>query len=315
MHIPLIKIAASSHSKRKWSPLLAGGLTVLTLGLLPDLQAEVIILKDGTRVEKDQFQVKDGKINRTITLGNGQKAQVNINISDISSLDWPEVSELLSAQNLMGEGKSKEAAELLQKTKDYFAPFKDVEGSPYKQVALAYVEALDQIGDFDTLLRALPEVEAMKWEDQEALKLRIIKLNMQRRTSADHEELLATAKTILESTDDSNISARIWMTIADIHLRREAYEEAFMAALNVPVFYGSQAALVPQAELFAARCLAKMERFEDAVGFYQRIGEAYPDSEAAAAAKKEMLPINGLKNKPDAPPKADAKTPQTTSTK
>jgi len=315
MHIPLIKITAFSRPKRKWSLLLAGGLAVLTLGLFAELQAEVIILKDGTRVEKDQFQVKDGKINRTITLGNGQKAQVNINISDISGLDWPEVSELLSAQNLMGEGKSKEAAELLQKTKDYFAPFKDVDGSPYKQVALAYVEALDQIGDFDTLLRALPEVEAMKWEDQDALKLRIIKLNMQRRTSADHEELLATAKTILESTDDSNISARIWMTIADIHLRREAYEEAFMAALNVPVFYGSQAALVPQAELFAARCLAKMERFEDAVGFYQRIGEAYPDSEAAATAKKEMLPINGLKNKPDAPPKADAKAPQTTSTK
>jgi tetratricopeptide (TPR) repeat protein len=283
--------------------MLAVALPVVALlglsALSPKASAQAIILKDGVRIEKGQFEIKNDKIARTITLSNGQKAQVNINASDIDSLDWPEVSELFEAQNLLGEGKLKEACETLQKARDYFLPFKDVKGNPYQLVALAYVEALDQAGDFDTLLRALPEVEKMQWSEQDTLKIRIIKLNMQRRTSTNHEELLAQAKTILSSTDDSAISGRIWMTIADIHLRKEAYEDALMAVLNIPVFYGSQAALVPQAELFAARCLVKMERFEDARAFYQRIIETYPDSEAGVTAKKEMLPIGGLQNKPD----------------
>ncbi|TLD69586.1 tetratricopeptide repeat protein [Phragmitibacter flavus] len=295
-----------------WLPIFL--LLALNVISISEAHAQAIILKDGVRIEKGNFEIKDNQIARTVTLGNGQKALVNINTSDIESLDWPDVPELLQAQNQLSEGKLKEASETLQKAKEYFTPFKDVKGNPYQQISLAHVEALDQAGDFDALLRALPEVEKMKWGEQDTLKLRIIKLNMQRRTSSNHDELLTQAKTILASTDDSAISGRIWMTIADIHLRKEAFEDALMAALNVPVFYGSQSALVPQAELFAARCLAKMERFEDARGFYQRIVESYPDSEAGNIAKQEMLPIGGLQNKPDSVTPAKTSTPTPTPT-
>jgi hypothetical protein len=65
------------------------------------------------------------------------------------------------------------------------------------------------------------------------------------------------------------------------------------------VFYGSQAGMVPPAELSAARSLVKLERYEDAAGMFQRISDSYPGSEVAETAKKERLTINGLKNKPD----------------
>ncbi len=48
-----------------------------------------------------------------------------------------------------------------------------------------------------------------------------------------------------------------------------------------------------------ARTLAKMERFKDATGMFQRIAAAYPGSETAEAAKKESLVISGLENKPE----------------
>lgn len=103
------------------------------------------------------------------------------------------------------------------------------------------------------------------------------------------------------------MAARLWITIAEIHTRQERWEQAFDAYLHVPVFYGSQGALVPQAELSAARMLAKMELFKDAVGFYQRIQELYAGSEIAETAKKEMLPINGLPNKADKVPDSKKK--------
>ena len=273
-------------------------LCLLTVGL----NAQALVLKDGSRIPGGQFTIADGKIQQTKTLSNGQSAKVMVPVENIAHLEWPEVSQILEAQTLLAEGKAKEAVDTLQKAKDFFKPLKSVKGSPYNDVAFALVETLDQAGDFDGLLRALPEVEAMKWEGSKEFKLRIVKLNMDRRTSSDLDAILGRAESLLRDTDDSSVAARLWMTIAEIHTRKERWEEAFEAYLHVPVFYGSQGGMVPQAELAAARTLVKMELFKDAVGFYQRIQEQYAGSEIAETAKKEMLPINGLKNKPDRVP-------------
>jgi tetratricopeptide (TPR) repeat protein len=271
------------------------------------LHAQALVLKDGTRIPGGQFTIANGKIQQTKTLSNGQTAQVQVAVENIDKLEWPEVNQILEAQTLMSEGKSKEAIETLQKAKDFFKPFKNIKGNPYNDVAFALVEVMDQSGDFDGLLRALPEVEAMKWEGTKDFKLQIVKLNMDRRTSTDLDSILTRAQSLLRDTDDSSVAARLWMTIAEIHTRKERWEEAFEAYLHVPVFYGSQGALVPQAELAAARTLVKMELFKDAVGFYQRIQELYAGSEIAETAKKEMGPIGSLPNKADKIPGSKAK--------
>lgn len=273
----------------------------------PALHAQALVLKNNDRIPFGSFSVEGGKVSRTIKMSNGAEAKASINLTDIARLEWPEVREVLEAQAMLGEGKAKEAIEVLAKSKEFFKPFKAIPGSPYNDISLAHVEALDQAGDFDALIRVLPEVEAMKWDDQKKLKVRILKLNMSRRTSGDQDAILSQAEDLLKDTLDAEISARLWMTVAEIHTRKERWEPALMAYLHVPVFYGSQAALVPQAELAAARTLTKMERFKDAVGFYQRIAEAYPGSETAETAKKEMAIYNGRENKPDRPAAAGGK--------
>jgi DNA-binding transcriptional LysR family regulator len=79
----------------------------------------------------------------------------------------------------MAAGKSSEAAALLHQAKDYFRQFKDIKGNPYKEVVFALLETLDQAGDFDAILKVMPEVNAIKWEDDKKTALRIIKLNME----------------------------------------------------------------------------------------------------------------------------------------
>lgn len=265
------------------------------------LLSQQIVLKDGSRLNAGSFAVADGKISKKVKLPNGSEATSVIPLDQIDRLEWPEVREVLEAQTLLAEGKTKQAIDELQKARDYFKPFKAVKGNPYNDISFALVEALDQAGDFDALIRVLPEVEGMKWGDENKLKLRLVKLNMQRRTSGDQEAVLSQAEDILSETDDANISARLWMTIGDIHVKRERWEQALMSYLHVPVFFGSQGTIVPQAELSAARALTKLERFQDAVAFYQRLMEQYVGSEIAKTAEKEMLPINGIPNKPDRP--------------
>lgn len=268
------------------------------------VQAQMIILKDNQRIKAGEFSVADGKISRTIKLSNGQNGQATLALTDIDRMDWPNIKEVQEAELLRSQGKVKEAIELLVKALEFFKPFRNIKGSPYADVAFAHVEALDQAGDFDTLIRVLPDVELMKWAEAKKLKLGIIKLNMERRTSQDQDSVLAKAESLLRDTDDSDISARLWMTIGEVHTKKNRWEEALMAYLHVPVFYGSQATLVPQAELSAARSLREMERFQDAVVMYQRISDTYKGSGIAETAKKEMAVINTQKNKPDDVPQA-----------
>jgi tetratricopeptide (TPR) repeat protein len=283
------------------------------------LNAQAIILKGDERINAGSFSVADGKIKKKVKLSNGQEAEAVIPLDAIQRLEWPEIREVLEAQTLLAEGKTKEALDTLQKARDFFKPFKSIPGNPYNEVIFAHAEALDQAGDFDSLIRVLPEVEGVKWDDAHKLKLRLLKLNMQRRTSGDQEAVLADAQEILTETDDASVCARLWMTIAEIHSKRERWEEALMAYLHVPVFYGSQGGLVPQAQLSAARTLSKMERHKDAVGFYQRIMEQYAGGEIANTAKTEMMIINGLPNRVDklGPPgkNSENKTESTTETK
>lgn len=273
------------------------------------IHAQALVLRDGTRIPEGRFTVGEGKIQHVMTLANGQTAQVNVGFADIDRMEWPEITQVMDAQKLLAEGKSKEAVDTLQKAKVLFKAFRTIKGNPYNDVSFSLVEVLDQSGDFDGLLAALPEVEAMRWDGDKELKLRVIKLNVDRRISPDQDAILGRAELLLQETDDAAICARLWMTIAEIHSRKERYEQALDAYLHVPVFYGSQGALVPQAELSAARVLVKMERMKDAVVFYGRLQQQYAGSEIAETAKKEMLPINGLPNKPDQPPRA--KKPET----
>lgn len=278
-------------------------LLLVTLGVSSRLAAQDIVLKDGNHINALDLTVGDGKITRNITLSNGQKAQASVGFADIDHMEWSDPQELQDARKLLSEGKSKEALAALEKAKAFFKQFKGVKGNPYNDVLFAQAEALDQANDFDTLIRVLPETNAIKtWDDTQKMKLRIIKLNVDRRTSSDTEAILSQAEGLLKDTTDSGVAARLWMTIGDIYTKGEKWNDALNAYLHVPVFYGTQVALVPQAELMAARSLIGMERFKDAGTMLQRIQDTYKGSEIAETAKKEFLSVNGRDNKPDKPP-------------
>src|SRR3954469_15683655 len=121
------------------------------------LHAQAIVLKDNSRISAGSFSVADGKITRKVKLSNGTEAVAAIPFDSIDHLEWPEVREVLEAQTLLSEGKTKEALDELQKARDFFKPFKAIKGNPYNEISFAQVEALDQAGDFDALIRVIPE--------------------------------------------------------------------------------------------------------------------------------------------------------------
>lgn len=268
--------------------------------------AQVIVLKDGTRVGANEFKVADGKIVRTIKVRD-QLAESTLSPTQITELQWPTSIELVSGREQMAQGKIEEAAETFKRGRDFFAPFKDVNGGGrwYQELFFAYVEALNEAGKFEDMVRMLPELKSLKLTDSQKTRLKILELDKDRQTSSDYDAILGQADAILQETDDSETGASIWGIIGDVYTKKKEWEKALMAYLHISVFYGTQVAKVPDAELNAARSLAKMRRFEDATGFFNRIIQAYPGSAVAATAEKEKAAINGLKNEDQTPPPAN----------
>ncbi len=268
--------------------------------------AQMIVLKDGTQINHTEFTVQDGKVVRTLTIGD-KTATTVLPMANVASMDWPEPIEISDARSLLGQGKPEEAIAIIKKAKDFFEVFETIKGTPYREVFFAYVETLSQAGKFEETIKLIPQLRAVQLNDEQKLKLRIIQLDIDRQTSTEYTSILAEAQSILQDTNDSSIHASIWMIIADIHLKKKELEKALMAYLRIPVFYGTQVQRVPDAEMKAAQTLVKMKRYEDAQVFFTRLIDTYKGSAIAQAAEKERAAINGMKNEPEqAEPAAEA---------
>ena len=257
---------------------------------------QAIVLKGGDRIFSSEFTIEDGKkIVRTIKIGE-QTATSVIDKRNIELLEWPYPAELTESSDLLAKGKSEEAIAILKKGRDFFELFQDIEGNWYVDIYFAYVEALNQAGKFDDVVKALPTLRTLKLTDAQKMRLRIIQLDIERQTTSDYVAIILEAQNIMKETDDSAIGASLWAIIADVHSRKKEWEKALLAYLRIPVFYGTQMQRVPEAEMNAAKTLIKMKRYEDANAFLARIIEAYPGSQIADAAPREKAAINGMKN-------------------
>lgn len=287
--------------------MLRHALTLAALFLLAQAaSAQMIVLKDGTQINHTEFTVQDGKVVRTLTIGD-KTATTVLPLANVASMDWPEPIEISDARALLGQGKPEEAIAIIKKAKDFFEVFENVKGTPYREVFFAYVETLSQAGKFEETIKLIPQLRAVQLNDEQKLKLRIIQLDIDRQTSTEYASILAEAQSILQDTNDSSIHAAIWMIIADIHLKKKELEKALMAYLRIPVFYGTQVQRVPDAEMKAAQTLVRMKRYEDAQVVFTRLIDTYKGSAIAQAAEKERAAINGMKNEPEqAEPAAEA---------
>jgi tetratricopeptide (TPR) repeat protein len=279
----------------------------LWLGCGSSASGQAIILKDGSRVAAEDFKVEAGKIIRTIKLQGTNTATTVLAPTNIAELDWPYSAELTEGRSLLSQGRTEEAISVLKTGKEFFEVFKDIKGGGdlYRDTFLAYVETLAQGGKFEETVGMMSQLGRLTLTKEQEVRLKVLKLNVERQTSSDYVSIVAQAENILADTDDSATSAAVWSIIGDVHDKKKDYEKALMAYLRVPVFFGTQMQRVPEAELNAARMLVKMRRFEDAQAFFNRLIETYPGSAIAETAAKEKASINGMKNE-EGPPPANA---------
>ncbi len=211
---------------------------------------------------------------------------VNIPASDIVKMDFPEPAELQQSLEALSRNELEKAVALAKPAVDQFSPFKSVPGTWWPAASMIQLEAMAQKRD-PGYEKLRGDLKTVNLSPTDTARLAAVDI-----TYDYVKGILGPAHTALEkllpTTEDGAVLAKLYVLKGDIQFKRGNFNDALEAYLSVPVFYGAQAAFLPNAELGAARSLHKMGRLEDASEMFRTLQERYKDMPQAAQAKKEL---------------------------
>lgn len=273
----------------KLLPLLSGSL--LFAASLP-LPAQTLFFQAGA-VELADVTLSGPNVQRKVKRADGSEATQSIPAANIVRVDFPEPEDLSAADDLLLKGKYGEALLKAKTVQDLHRLWKDKPGSWYAQASLLVAESLLRENKYDESARLMSELRNMALPGN--LQIRVTMLDaLEQFQKGITGPALAKVKPLARGGQDADTLARLYLLTGDIQFKREAFEEALEAYLQIPVFYGAEAAFLPAAELGAAKCLARLSRLQDARDSLTRIMERYAGTPEADAAQAEKEAINKL---------------------
>ncbi|MDB6071614.1 MAG: hypothetical protein JWL81_2785 [Verrucomicrobiales bacterium] len=259
------------------------------------LGAQTLFFQAGA-VEFAEVTISGTNVQRKVKAADGSESTKSIPVASVTRVDFPKPDELSAADDLMLKGKFSEALQKATVVQDLHRLWKDKPGSWYASAGLLVAESLLRQNKYDESARLMSELRNMTLASN--LQSRVIMLDaLEQFQKGITGPALAKVKPLLKSPLDADTLARLNLLIGDIQFKREAFEEALDAYLQIPVFYGAEAAFLPAADLGAARSLMRLTRFQDAGDSLNRIIERYAGTPEADAAKQEKDALSKLMGK------------------
>ena len=267
---------------------------LLLAAALP-LGAQTLFFQAGA-VEFADVTISGTNVQRKVRAADGSESTKSIPVASVTRVDFPKPEELSAADDLILKGKYPEALQKATVVQDLHRLWKDKPGSWYASAGLLVAESLLRQNKYDESARLMSELRNMTLASN--LQSRVVMLDaLEQFQKGITGPALAKVKPLLKSPLDADTLARLNLLIGDIQFKREAFEESLDAYLQIPVFYGAEAAFLPAADLGAARALMRLTRFQDAGDSLNRIIERYAGTPEADAAKLEKEALSKLMGK------------------
>ena len=254
--------------------------------------AQTLIFQAGA-VELADVTISGTNVQRKVKRADGTEATQTIPVANIVRVDFPKPDELSVADDLILKGKYEEAYQKAKGVQDLHRLWKDKPGSWYVPAALEVAESLLRQNKYDESARLMSELRNMALSS--GLQIRVALLDaLEQFQKGITGPALAKLKPLVRGAQDAETQARLHLLMGDIQYKREAFAEALEAYLQIPVFYGAEAAFLPAAELGAAKSLARLSRLQDAMDSFTRIIDRYAGTPEADAAKVEKAAVGKL---------------------
>ncbi len=256
------------------------------------VSAQTLIFQAGS-VELSDVTFSGTNVQRKVKRPDGTEATQTIPAANIIRVDFPKPEELSAADDLILKGKYDEAFQKAKAVQDLHRLWKDKPGSWYAPAALGVAESLLRQNKYDESARLMSELRNMTLSS--SFQIRVTMLDaLEQFQKGITGPALAKVKPLLKGAQDAETLARLNLLTGDIQFKREAFAEALDAYLQIPVFYGAEAAFLPAAELGAAKSLVRLSRLQDAMDSLNRIIERYAGTPEADAAKEEKANVSKL---------------------
>ncbi len=264
----------------------------LLFAAMSPLTAQVLVFQAGS-VDLADVTISGTNVQRKVKRPDGSEATQSIPAANVVRVDFPRPEELAAADDLMLKGKYDEAFQKAKIVQDLHRLWKDKPGSWFAEAALLTAESLLRQNKYDESARLMSELRNMTLASR--LQIRVTMLDaLEQFQKGITGPALAKVKPLLKGGQDADTLSRLNLLVGDIQFKREAFAEALDAYLQIPVFYGAEAAFLPAADLGAARCLARLGRLQDASDSLSRIIQRYAGSPEADAAKIEKSNVAKL---------------------
>jgi len=280
-----------SRQSMKHFPFLAGSAFLSALAPAP---AQTLVFQAGS-VEMADISISGANVQRKVKRPDGSEATQSIPAANIIRVDFPRPEELAAADDLILKGKYAEAFQKAKVVQDLHRLWKDKPGSWFAEASLLTAESLIRQNKYDESARLMSELRNMALSS--TLQIRVAMVDaLEQFQKGITGPALAKVKPLIKGAQDADTMARLYLLIGDIQFKREAFAEALDAYLQIPVFYGAEAAFLPDAELGAAKCLARLGRLQDANDSLTRIIERFaglPEADAAKAEKAAVAKLMG----------------------
>ncbi|HEY9248971.1 MAG TPA: tetratricopeptide repeat protein [Rariglobus sp.] len=255
---------------------------LLALAAASPLCAQRYILKDGKTLNQSEVVLKGSNLIRTVADG----AEVSYPLTQIVRLDWPEPEEIDQARELVAAGKGAEAEEKITPIYRQFGPFSKLPGSWWSDAALVRARAFLAQQKNDEAERAAREIMSTSTDADTVVAAKLVMARIQ--MVLDKPDIAdAMLDEIMRKEASSEIEARAAILRGDIAYARKDFEKALEFYLQVPVFYGTEDAVMPVALLGSARSYRGYGDSPRAERAYLDIIVTYPNSAEAVIAKTE----------------------------
>ena len=257
--------------------------------------------------KKGVINAVKGTIDKTTNQG-GFEATITRKFSDVVEVIWPLPVRLQEAQNNVNRGEPGKALENVEAVLKFFEPVKNVPGSWWIKASIVKLDALDRLENdaaTTSFLNTFEKEDAARLPEV-ATQIKLARLMLQAR-KGEHAAVIREATDLLKSAESPELQARLHLTKGNSLLASKQYEAAMTTYLRVPVFFGSEAELIPKALLGAARSFRGMDspalRDQKLEAISHRylydIIVSYPVSKEAEEAKKLLPPEERAKAEAD----------------
>ena len=259
---------------------------IIVLVLVRPIHAQSIILKTGQKVETLGVRRDREMVMAKVQVGTGN-GEVGYTVAQIAKIEFPEPRGLKMAADLLTQRQPDKALAEIEPVVAYYDAFKEVPGSWWSQAALIKVSVLAALKR-EGAAEALADQIQKSVTDPSTARAVQVRLSSGLIRKKEFEKAIAICDAAIKESTDPEVLADAWVHKGDALSGLKEWEEALLAYLHIPVFYGDQATFLPAALLGSGRAYGRLDDAARAKKSLSELLATYPNSAEAAAAQTEL---------------------------